>query len=149
MLETLREHFHELAEAIEEEAGMKQVLCSPNRQLFLDQRVEWERIVLHYISWKIENRIAEEDDPLIDFYFRLVKFTNLLSEDGDEFSHLIERTADGLKLKIFCKDPSRFLGTIFDSAHATIALSATLEPFEFYRKTLGLPDPRVSELSRP
>jgi DNA excision repair protein ERCC-2 len=149
MLESLRQHFHELAEGIEEEAGAKQALCTPNRELFLDQRVEWERIVLHYISWKIENRIAEENDPLIDFYFRLVKFTNLLEEEGDEFSHLIERTPEGLKLKIFCKDPSRFLGRIFDSAHATIALSATLEPFEFYRKTLGVPDQRVSELSLP
>jgi len=62
---------------------------------------------------------------------------------------LIEQTNDGLKLKIFCKDPSRFLGKIFDSAHATIALSATLEPFEFYRKTLGFPDKRTTELSLP
>jgi DNA excision repair protein ERCC-2 len=60
---------------------------------------------------------------------------------------MIEKTNDGLKLKIFCKDPSRFLGKIFDSAHATIALSATLEPFEFYRKTLGFPDKRTAELS--
>jgi DNA excision repair protein ERCC-2 len=111
--------------------------------------VEWERVVLEYIGWKIDNRIAEEDDPLIDFYFKLVKFTNLLAEDGDEFAHIIERTHDGLKLKIFCKDPSRFLGKIFDSAHATIALSATLEPFEFYRKTLGFPKDRTAELSVP
>src|SRR5207244_2800625 len=117
--------------------------------LFLEQRVEWERIVMSYIGWKIENRIVEEDDPVIDFYFRIVKFTNLLNEGGEEFSHLIERTPDGLRLKIFCKDPSRFLGKIFDSAHATIALSATLEPFDFYRKTLGLPEKRVSELSLP
>ena len=59
------------------------------------------------------------------------------------------RTPDGLRLKIFWKDPSRFLGKIFDSAHATVALSATLEPFDFYRKTLGLPEKRVSELSLP
>src|SRR6185295_15842143 len=56
---------------------------------------------------------------------------------------------EGLKLKIFCKDPSRFLGKILDSAHATIALSATLEPFEFYRKTLGFPTDRTTELSLP
>jgi DNA excision repair protein ERCC-2 len=54
-----------------------------------------------------------------------------------------------LKLKIFCKDPSRFLGAIFESAHASIGLSATLEPFDFYKKTLGLPQSRVSELSLP
>ncbi|MBV8517969.1 MAG: ATP-dependent DNA helicase [Acidobacteria bacterium] len=150
LLEILRAHFLELADVLEDD--VKQALCSPSRELFLEQRVEWERIVLEYIGWKIDNRIAEEDDPLIDFYFKLVKFTNLLAEEGDEFAHLIERTqskdgSDGLKLKIFCKDPSRFLGQIFDSAHATVALSATLEPFDFYRKTLGFPQQRTAELA--
>ena len=149
LLAMLRDHLHELAGSIDEESGLKQALCSPSRELFLEQRVEWERLVLEYIGWKIENRIAEEEDPLIDFYFKLVKLTNLLSEDGEELAHIIERTGEGLKLKIFCKDPSRFLGKIFESAHATVALSATLEPFDFYRKTLGFPDERTAELSLP
>lgn len=149
LLEVLRVHFQELAEGIDEESGIKQAICEPSRELFVEQRVEWERIVVAYIGWKIDNRIVEEDDPLIDFYFKLVKFTNLLTEDAEELAPIIEKTADGLKLKIFCKDPSRFLGRVFDSAHATIALSATLEPFEFYRATLGLPSGRVSELSLP
>jgi DNA excision repair protein ERCC-2 len=149
LLEMLREHMNELAQTLDADAGVKQSLCEPNRELFLEQRVEWERLVLAYIGWKIDNRIAEEEDPLIDFYFKLVKFTNLLAEDGEEFAHLIEKTGDGLKLKIFCKDPSRFLGKIFDSAHATIALSATLEPFDFYRKTLGFPEDRTAEVSLP
>ena len=168
-LAMLRDHFHELAhEALGDRAAappgglwnetageaaaaprFSQALCSPNRSLFLEQRVEWERIVLEYIGWKIDNRIAEEEDPLIDFYFKLVKLTNLLSEEGEEIAHIIERTNEGLKLKVFCKDPSRFLGRIFESAHATVALSATLEPFDFYRKTLGFPADRTAELSLP
>jgi DNA excision repair protein ERCC-2 len=147
LLDELRAHFHELSFLLE--GDVKQSLCEPSRELFMAQRVEWERIVLEYIGWKIDNRIAEENDPLIDFYFRLVKFTNLLAEDGDELAHLVEKTDDGIKLKIFCKDPSRFLGRIFDSAHATIALSATLEPFDFYRRTLGFPNDRTAELSLP
>ncbi|HVE70240.1 MAG TPA: ATP-dependent DNA helicase [Thermoanaerobaculia bacterium] len=147
LLEILRGHFQELAAVLEDD--VKQALCEPSRELFVEQRTEWERIVLEYIGWKIDNRIAEEEDPLIDFYFKLVKFTNLLSEDGDEFAHLVEKTNDGLRLKIFCKDPSKFLGKIFDSAHATVALSATLEPFEFYRNTLGFPTDRTAELSLP
>ena len=160
LLAVLKSHFQEMAEALEESREVdeydrrdrnvqRQAICFPSRELFLEQRTEWERLVMHYIGWKIENRIVEEDDPLVDFYFKLVKFTNLLNEKGDEFAHIIERTVDGLKLKVLCKDPSRFLGKIFDSAHATIALSATLEPFEFYRKTLGFPSKRTSELSLP
>jgi DNA excision repair protein ERCC-2 len=73
----------------------------------------------------------------------------MLAEDGEEFANVVERTNEGIRLKVFCKDPSKFLGRIFDSAHATVALSATLEPFEFYRKTLGFPDNRTAELSLP
>jgi DNA excision repair protein ERCC-2 len=149
LIEILKVHLASLAEEIDAESGSRQALCTPDRALFIEQRTEWERIVLQYIGWKIENRIAEEDDPLVDFYFKLVKFTNLLGEECDELAHIIEQTNEGLKLKIFCKDPSRFLGKIFDSAYATVALSATLEPFDFYRKTLGFPDKRVSELSLP
>ncbi len=147
LLAMLTDHFHALAEVLE--GDIKQALCSPSREMFMEQRTEWERIVLDYIGWKIEQRIAEEDDPIIDFYFKLVKFTNMLAEKGDEFAHVVERTNDGIRLKIFCKDPSRFLGEIFESAHATVALSATLEPFEFYRKTLGFPTDRTAELSLP
>jgi DNA excision repair protein ERCC-2 len=149
LLEMLTAHLRELAEVFEDHPDTKQALCSPDRELFVEQRVEWERLVLDYIGWKIENRIVEEDDPLIDFYFKLVKFSNLLGETGDEFAHVIEKTPDGLRLKIFCKDPSRFLGKVFDSAHATVALSATLEPFDFYRRTLGVPPDRTAELSLP
>ncbi|MDP9190523.1 MAG: ATP-dependent DNA helicase [Acidobacteriota bacterium] len=147
LLAMLADHFHGLAEVLE--GDVRQALCSPSREMFMEQRTEWERIILEYIGWKIENRIAEADDPIIDFYFKLVKFTNMLAEKGDELAHVVERTNEGIRLKVFCKDPSRFLGEIFDSAHATIALSATLEPFEFYRKTLGFPANRTAELSLP
>ncbi|HET8796842.1 MAG TPA: ATP-dependent DNA helicase [Thermoanaerobaculia bacterium] len=169
LLGDLRRHFHDLArEAFEDfspqqndglplfaepaqalAGGPRIALCSPSRELFMEQRTSWERIFLAYIGWKIDNRIVEEDDPLVDFYFRLVKFTNLLAEEGDELAHLVEQTANGIKVKIFCKDPSRYLAAIFDSAHATVALSATLEPFDFYRKTLGFPGDRTAELSLP
>jgi DNA excision repair protein ERCC-2 len=147
LIELLRDHLHALSAVLE--GDRQQALCEPDRELFIHQRAEWERAVMHYIGWKIENGIVQEDDPVIDFYFKLVKFTNLVAEDGEDFAQLIERTPDGLRLKIFCKDPSRFLSAIFDSAHATIALSATLEPFEFYRRTLGFPTDRTTELSLP
>jgi DNA excision repair protein ERCC-2 len=109
LLAMLRDHIRDLAEVLVEDGrdDIKQALCEPSRELFMEQRTEWERIVLEYIGWKIDNRIAEEDDPIIDFYFKLVKFTNMLAKKGDEFAHIIERTPEGLRLKVFCKDPSR------------------------------------------
>jgi len=162
LVDEMRAHFHDLASLLESEEeedvarrwsrdrdGPRQMLCDPDLGIFRRQRAEWEQMILRYIEWKIENRIAEEDDPLVDFYFRLVRFAQLLEEEGDEFARIVERRTDGIRLRIFCKDPSRHLGTIFDSAHATIAISATLEPFEFHRKTLGLPTGRCAELALP
>lgn len=151
----LRAHFHALAATLDEARGEsqngapRQALCDPDKRLFLNQRLGWERLIIRYVTWKIENRIAEEEDPLIDFYFKLVKFTNVLADGGEEFAHLVERTPAGVKLKIFCKDPARHLGKILDSAHAVIAISATLEPFDFYRQTLGFPRDRSAEISLP
>lgn len=162
LVDEMRAHFDELAsllESDEEEAvsrrwsrdrnGPVQMLCEPDSRLFRHQRESWEHLVLRYIEWKIENRIADAEDPLVDFYFRLVRFTQLLEEEGDDLARIVERGPDGIRLKIFCKDPSRHLEAIFDSAHATIAFSATLEPFDFHRKTLGLPEGRCAELSLP
>ncbi|HET7712162.1 MAG TPA: ATP-dependent DNA helicase, partial [Thermoanaerobaculia bacterium] len=156
LVEVLRGHLEELGANAglkggsgTDEAAPAQALCTPDRELFLEQRAEWERLTMSYIGWKIENKIVEEDDPLIDFYFKFVKLTNLLSDAGDELATIIERTPDGLRLKVFCKDPSRFLAPIFESAQATIALSATLEPFDFYEKTLGIPSDRAVHLSVP
>jgi DNA excision repair protein ERCC-2 len=147
LLEEMRDHLHTMAAVLGEQSGP--VLCEPSARLFARQRLEWERLLMQYIGWKIENGIAEEEDPLVDFYFKLLKVTRLLGEDGEEFATLIEKTAEGLKLKVFCKDPSRFLGEILASAHAVVAMSATLEPFDFYRATLGFPEKRTFELSLP
>ena len=146
LADELRDHNHSLCEGLGE---MKEpALCEPAGScLAAAHGVGTAPHPIHRV--KIENRMAEEDDPLVDFYFKLVKFTRQLSEESDEFATLIERTPKGLKLKVFCKDPSRFLGEVIDSAHAVIAMSATLEPFEFYRKTLGFPEKRTTELSLP
>ena len=154
LLDDLRAHIDSLGEvfATEEETsrwGTRQALCDPDRALFRRQRAAWERLVLRYIDWKIDTRVVEEDDPLIDFYFTFIRFASLLEEDGDHFARLVEKTGDGLGLKIFCLDPSFHLETIMDEAHAVIAMSATLEPFEFYRQNLGVPRDRGAELSLP
>lgn len=118
-------------------------------RFFLRQRAGWERVLLQYIGWKIENRIADEEDPVVDFYFRLMKFANRLADGGDEFAHVIESTDEGVRLRIVCLDASRFTGAIFESAHASVAMSATLTPFEFYGTMLGLPRERAAELALP
>jgi Rad3-related DNA helicase len=147
LLDVLRSHFHEMAQGLEDD--LRQTLCEPSRELFMEQRVEWERIVLEYIGWKIENRIAEESDPLIDFYFKLVKFANLLAEDGDEFAHDRGEDDDGHQAQDLLQRPLALPRQDLRLRARDVALSATLEPFDFYRTTLGFPNDRTAELSLP
>ena len=67
------------------------------------------------------------------------------------FSHVVEyRRGDG-RIKILCKDPSRFLGGVINRAHAAIGLSATLSPPEFYTGLLGFATGRTAfvEIANP
>ncbi len=58
-------------------------------------------------------------------------------------------TAAATRSKIFCRDASRFVGEIFDGSASAIAMSATLEPFDFYRDLLGFDAHRTDELYVP
>jgi DNA excision repair protein ERCC-2 len=154
MISELRHHLGELADLLgsPEENGGRPVpaLCEPDRRLFRRQRAGWEHLILRYIDWKVESRIVEEEDPLVDFYFTFIRFATLLEDDGEQFARIIERDDSGtVALRIFCMDPAPHLGAILDEAHAVVAMSATLEPFEFYRQTLGASSERVADLSLP
>jgi DNA excision repair protein ERCC-2 len=71
----------------------------------------------------------------------------VLALGGDEFVHLAARDRDGVeRIKIFCLDASRFLGRLLDESAGAVAMSATLEPFEFYRDLLGFDQHRTDEL---
>jgi DNA excision repair protein ERCC-2 len=65
------------------------------------------------------------------------------------FSHYVEfRKGEG-RLKILCKDPSRFLGAVIHRTHATVGLSATLSPPEFYTGLLGFEVGRTAFVEIP
>ncbi|MEJ2582139.1 MAG: helicase C-terminal domain-containing protein, partial [Acidobacteriota bacterium] len=91
------------------------------------------------------------DDPVLDVFFKLTRFHRVLAMGGDEFVHIAERDAvgGGERLKIFCRDASRFVGEILDGSASSIAMSATLEPFDFYRDLLGFDAHRTDELYVP
>ena len=50
---------------------------------------------------------------------------------------------------MLCKDPSRFLGEVIGRTHATVGLSATLSPPEFYRDLLGFDRERTAAVTVP
>jgi DNA excision repair protein ERCC-2 len=95
-----------------------------------------------------ETRSFRAEDPFVDLYFELVRFLDVAqAADERSFSFLAKRTRGEPSLKILCRDASRFLGQVIRRTHSTIALSATLQPPEFYLELLGFDRARSSALS--
>lgn len=103
------------------------------------------RLSIRYLLDKIESGRAIPDDPVEELFAELGKFYSVLNMEGEEFSYI----SDSDSLKIVCKDASRMLAERLAGFHSVIAMSATLEPMEFYEKMLGFDSERTDRLSLP
>ena len=79
-------------------------------------------------------------DPAIDFCFRFFAFAEACDDLKEDRVVLLRRdeTPGREVLQVQCLDPARYLGEKFKSFHSAVAMSATLEPLEFYLDGLGL-----------
>ena len=126
----------------------KQFLIESPRPFFESLRPTLNRLSVRYMLDKIESGRAIPDDPMEEFLSELGKFYSVLGMEGEEFSHLYDMT-DGESLKIVCKDASRFVAERLEGFHSVIAMSATLEPMEFYERMLGFDAERTDCLKLP
>jgi DNA excision repair protein ERCC-2 len=112
-------------------------------------RPRFDAAFVDYLEHQRETKTFEPDDEFVNLYFALLRFLNALVVSDEAFSHLALRVDGDARVKVLCKDPSRFLGRILNRTHATIGLSATLSPPEFYRDLLGFDAERTSAISVP
>ena len=113
-------------------------------------RPQLDQAFVEYLEYRRETKTLQAEDPFVDLYFGFLKFLNAMILKDDAFSHFVERQGEDHRLRIFCKDPSRFLGEKINRCRSVIGLSATLSPFEFYRDLLGFDAARtVSHVSEP
>lgn len=88
-----------------------------------------------------------QDDPLLHFYFEALHFTRLAEQFGthalfDVTQHDPVRqpgVQQGSTLCVRNVVPAPHLTARYAAAHATVLFSATLNPQQYYRDTLGLP----------
>ncbi|HEX4953199.1 MAG TPA: helicase C-terminal domain-containing protein [Thermoanaerobaculia bacterium] len=112
-------------------------------------RPAFDQAFVDYLEHRRETRSFRAEDPFVDFYFLLLRFLNGLLVSDASFSHVLERDGEDRRLKILCRDPSRFLGAVLRRAHSVVGLSATLSPPEFYRDLLGFEAGRTAAVSVP
>jgi DNA excision repair protein ERCC-2 len=125
----------------------------PEDELWMLRR-QLDAAFVDYLEHNRETKTFRAEDPFVGLYFDYLKFLNGLAVSDHAFSHVAEREParpgdGGALLKIVCKDPSRFLGAVIGRTHATIGLSATLSPPEFYRDLLGFDRGRTAAVSVP
>jgi DNA excision repair protein ERCC-2 len=139
-----------VADALEEgPPGDRAVEWPLPEDAFWRLRPELDAAFVDYLEHQRETRSFRPDDPFVHLYFDVLRFLNGLAVSDAAFSHCVEhRNRDG-RLKILCKDPSRFLGAVIGRTHATVGLSATLSPPEFYTGLLGFEAGRTAFVEIP
>ena len=139
-----------VADALEEgPPGDRAVEWPLPEDRFWRLRPQLDAAFIDYLEHQRETRTFRPEDPFVELYFDFLRFLNGLAVSDAAFSHYVEyRKGDG-RLKVLCKDPSRFLGNVIRRTHATVGLSATLSPPEFYTGLLGFEAGRTAFVEIP
>ncbi|MBI4914515.1 MAG: ATP-dependent DNA helicase [Acidobacteria bacterium] len=113
-------------------------------------RLELDALIAPFFTFKRDVELWLADDPVIDVLLSLARLVDLLEQEAPELVPLVERTADGDELlRLYCLDASRWVGAVLEGSAGCVAMSATLEPFEFYREVLGFDPDRTDTLALP
>jgi DNA excision repair protein ERCC-2 len=111
---------------------------------FWSLRPDFDEAFVDFLEYQRETSSFRAEDPFVDLYFDFLRFLDgLLLATTEAFSQYVEFEQNESRVKILCKDPSRFLGRILNRTHSVIALSGTLSPPEFYSELLGFDSDRT------
>ncbi len=137
-----------VAKALEGKTGVDRVELDPAPLAAV--RLELDALIAPFFTFKRDAELWLADDPVIDVLLSLARLVDLLEQEAPELVPLVERTADGDELlRLYCLDASRWVGAVLEGSAGCVAMSATLEPFEFYRDLLGFDPDRTDTLALP
>lgn len=88
-------------------------------------------------SWLARNEAAEFREPLLECYFRLFSFRRTAELYDERYMTIAEPLPSGVRVRLFCLDPSFLLAQALERAAAAVFFSATLTPLQYYRELLG------------
>lgn len=149
VLEALDRHIHD---RVEEELGQADGVHPTvlDGQLWSSTRLAMDALMVPYFTFKRNHDLWLAEDPVLNVLLTLARLSDLVADGGEEFIHLAERSSDGgddETVKVQCLDASRFTGATLARCRSAVAMSATLQPFDFYRDLLGFEPDRTDELA--
>ncbi len=130
-------YFGELIESGPEVSESGQAVLSLDQDFFQKLRTELDELMRHYLLYKRRSGELQDEDKLLECFYRLSDFCRVLEMQGDELVQVIDIGGSSPRLKIVCLDPAPQLAKVNRGFHSVIAMSATLSPMEFYRDVLG------------
>ena len=137
-LESLDGYFNTLDQFGTEQHGKAgKYLVNLDRDYFDELKQAMDEMAEKYYIYKQQSSVPVPEDPVQQFFRNFSHFHFVLSLEGDEFAHIYDREKFSHVLQILCCDPSTQLRKRIDGFYSTIAMSATLEPQQFYRDVLG------------
>ncbi len=132
-------------------------LVQPPVDVLRQARLALDALMVPYFAFKRQQELWLASDPVVELLLVLARFLELVDVERPELVSLAERQEKDIttgapgdeSLRLLCLDPSPFLRPILDACHACVAMSATLQPFEFYRDLLGFDPDRTDTLALP
>lgn len=112
-------------------------------------RISLDALMVPYFNFKRNHDLWLAEDPVLAVVLALARLGDLVSDGGEELVHLVQRLPQdegGEAVRIQCLDASRFTGAVLARTRGVVAMSATLQPFDFYRDLLGFDPDRTDEL---
>jgi DNA excision repair protein ERCC-2 len=113
----------------------------------------YERHVLQFILRTVLQGVAEGKDPVIDFHYKLERFTQLASRREPSMRQVIRlnpTTGTHLFFEVICTWAGDWLHENLQKMASTVLLSATLKPWDWHGSELGLQKlDRLEQLSVP
>lgn len=115
-------------------------------------RGHWERHLVTYLLTSVLNGVVRARDPLLEFHRRLERFADLAARPGEAMHRVIRveaggaagarlpLVADGARLvfEVLCSWAGDWLGEQLSRFHASVLFSATLKPWDWNLRELGL-----------
>jgi DNA excision repair protein ERCC-2 len=111
---------------------------------------EYEVAFIKYLIFKIRKNMLVLEDPFEQFYYQFRGFIQIAGMQNDTFISFYDAAQKG-RIKIECCDPSKHISDLIQKFHSVIAMSATLDPINYYQEVLGFPSgsTRLQEVSSP
>jgi Rad3-related DNA helicase len=111
---------------------------------------DYEIAFIKYLMFKIQKNMLVLEDPFEQLYYHLRGFIQIAGLQNESFISFYDAAQRG-KIKIQCCDPSIHISDLIKKFHTVIAMSATLDPIEYFQEVLGFPaeSTRLLEVSSP